>query len=52
MVYESTVYPNCIGRKCAPLLERELGLKYNKDYIYRGWIHKLYRELRLKKNLR
>lgn len=33
VVYESTVYPGCTEEECAPILERESGLKYNQDFF-------------------
>ncbi len=32
VVYESTVYPGCTEDVCIPILERESGLKYGKDF--------------------
>jgi UDP-N-acetyl-D-galactosamine dehydrogenase len=32
VVYESTVYPGCTEEICVPILERESGLKFNKDF--------------------
>ncbi len=32
VVYESTVYPGCTEEDCIPVLERESGLKYIKDF--------------------
>jgi len=32
VVYESTVYPGCTERDCVPVLEKESGLKYGKDF--------------------
>ncbi|HXP89753.1 MAG TPA: nucleotide sugar dehydrogenase [Fibrobacteria bacterium] len=32
VVYESTVYPGCTEEDCAPLLERESGLRANHDF--------------------
>ncbi|WP_258102692.1 nucleotide sugar dehydrogenase [Marinoscillum sp. MHG1-6] len=32
VVYESTVYPGCTEEFCVPILERESGLKFNKDF--------------------
>ena len=33
VVYESTVYPGCTEEICIPILERESGLKFNKDFF-------------------
>jgi len=33
VVYESTVYPGCTEEVCVPLVERESGLKFNKDFF-------------------
>ena len=33
VIYESTVYPGCTEEDCVPLLEKESGLKYNKDFF-------------------
>ncbi len=32
VVYESTVYPGCTEEICVPILERESGLKFNRDF--------------------
>lgn len=32
VIYESTVYPGCTEEVCAPILERESGLKFNKGF--------------------
>jgi UDP-N-acetyl-D-glucosamine/UDP-N-acetyl-D-galactosamine dehydrogenase len=32
VIYESTVYPGCTEEDCAPLIEKESGLKYNVDF--------------------
>ncbi len=32
VVYESTVYPGCTEEDCIPVLERESGLKFKKDF--------------------
>lgn len=32
VVYESTVYPGCTEEDCIPILEKESGLKYMKDF--------------------
>ena len=32
VVYESTVYPGCTEEDCIPVLERESGLKFVKDF--------------------
>jgi len=36
VVYESTVYPGCTEEVCVPIVERESGLKFNKDF-YAGY---------------
>jgi len=33
VVYESTVYPGCTEEVCVPILERESGLRFNKDFF-------------------
>jgi UDP-N-acetyl-D-galactosamine dehydrogenase len=33
VVYESTVYPGCTEEVCIPILEKESGLSYNKDFF-------------------
>ena len=33
VIYESTVYPGCTEDDCVPVLERESGLKFNKDFF-------------------
>lgn len=33
VVYESTVYPGCTEEICVPILEKESGLKFNKDFF-------------------
>jgi UDP-N-acetyl-D-glucosamine/UDP-N-acetyl-D-galactosamine dehydrogenase len=33
VIYESTVYPGCTEEVCVPILERESGLKFNKDFF-------------------
>ena len=33
VVYESTVYPGCTEEVCVPILERESGFKFNKDFF-------------------
>jgi UDP-N-acetyl-D-galactosamine dehydrogenase len=33
VIYESTVYPGCTEEICVPILERESGLKFNKDFF-------------------
>jgi len=33
VIYESTVYPGCTEDDCVPILEKESGLKYNKDFF-------------------
>ena len=33
VIYESTVYPGCTEQDCVPLLEKESGMKYNKDFF-------------------
>ncbi|WP_201353796.1 Vi polysaccharide biosynthesis UDP-N-acetylglucosamine C-6 dehydrogenase TviB [Hydrogenimonas urashimensis] len=32
VIYESTVYPGATEEECVPILERESGLKFNKDF--------------------
>src|ERR1700733_8955640 len=32
VVYESTVYPGCTEEDCIPILEKESGLTFNKDF--------------------
>ncbi len=32
VVFESTVYPGCTEEDCVPVLEKESGLKFNKDF--------------------
>jgi len=36
VVYESTVYPGCTEEICVPILERESGLRFNRDF-YAGY---------------
>jgi len=33
VIYESTVYPGCTEDDCVPVLEKESGLKFNKDFF-------------------
>src|SRR5499427_2877078 len=33
VIYESTVYPGCTEEICVPILERESGLKFNRDFF-------------------
>jgi UDP-N-acetyl-D-glucosamine/UDP-N-acetyl-D-galactosamine dehydrogenase len=33
VVYESTVYPGCTEEECVPVLERESGLVFNRDFF-------------------
>ncbi|GIV36505.1 MAG: nucleotide sugar dehydrogenase [Cyclobacteriaceae bacterium] len=33
VIYESTVYPGCTEEDCVPVLERESGLTYNRDFF-------------------
>ena len=33
VVYESTVYPGCTEEVCVPILERDSGLDFNKDFF-------------------
>jgi len=33
VVYESTVYPGCTEEVCVPILERESGMKFNRDFF-------------------
>ncbi|CAG0909111.1 unnamed protein product, partial [Cyprideis torosa] len=32
VIYESTTYPGCTEEDCVPILEKESGLEYNKDF--------------------
>jgi UDP-N-acetyl-D-galactosamine dehydrogenase len=32
VVYESTVYPGCTEERCVPVLEKESGLEFNRDF--------------------
>ena len=32
IIYESTVYPGCTEEDCVPVIEKESGLKFNKDF--------------------
>ena len=32
VIYESTVYPGCTEEECVPILEKESGLVFNKDF--------------------
>jgi UDP-N-acetyl-D-glucosamine/UDP-N-acetyl-D-galactosamine dehydrogenase len=32
VVFESTVYPGCTEEECVPILEKESGFKFNKDF--------------------
>ena len=32
-MYESTVYPGCTEEVCVPILERESGLRFNRDFF-------------------
>lgn len=32
VIFESTVYPGCTEEECVPILERESGLKFNRDF--------------------
>jgi UDP-N-acetyl-D-galactosamine dehydrogenase len=36
VIYESTVYPGCTEEICVPILERQSGLKFNRDF-YAGY---------------
>jgi UDP-N-acetyl-D-galactosamine dehydrogenase len=36
VIYESTVYPGCTEEVCIPILERESGLRFNRDF-YAGY---------------
>ena len=36
VIYESTVYPGATENECVPILEKESGLKFNKDF-YAGY---------------
>ena len=33
IIYESTVYPGCTEENCIPVLEKNSGLKFNKDFF-------------------
>jgi UDP-N-acetyl-D-galactosamine dehydrogenase len=33
VIYESTVYPGCTEEVCVPILEKQSGLKFNKDFF-------------------
>lgn len=33
VIYESTVYPGCTEEDCVPVLERNSGLKFNRDFF-------------------
>jgi len=33
IIYESTVFPGCTEEICVPILEKESGLKFNKDFF-------------------
>lgn len=33
VIYESTMYPGCTEEVCVPILERESGFKFNKDFF-------------------
>ncbi len=33
VIYESTVFPGCTNEVCVPILERESGLKHNRDFF-------------------
>jgi UDP-N-acetyl-D-glucosamine/UDP-N-acetyl-D-galactosamine dehydrogenase len=33
VIYESTVYPGCTEEICVPILERDSGLKFNRDFF-------------------
>ncbi len=33
VIYESTVYPGCVEEDCVPILEKNSGLKFNKDFF-------------------
>lgn len=33
VIFESTVYPGCTEEVCVPILERESGLKFNRDFF-------------------
>jgi UDP-N-acetyl-D-galactosamine dehydrogenase len=33
VIYESTVFPGCTEEICVPILERESGLRFNKDFF-------------------
>ena len=33
VIFESTVYPGCTEEECVPVLERESGMKFNRDFF-------------------
>ena len=33
VIYESTVFPGCTEEECVPVLERESGMKFNRDFF-------------------
>lgn len=33
VVYESTVFPGCVGNYCVPLLEKQSGMTHNQDFF-------------------
>lgn len=33
VIYESTVYPGCTEEDCVPILEKQSGLKFNRDFF-------------------
>jgi UDP-N-acetyl-D-galactosamine dehydrogenase len=33
VIYESTVYPGCTEEDCVPVLEKNSGLNFNKDFF-------------------
>lgn len=33
VIYESTVYPGCTEEECVPILEKNSGMKFNKDFF-------------------
>ena len=33
VIYESTVYPGCTEEECVPILEKESGMRFNRDFF-------------------
>ena len=46
VIYESTVYPGCTEEFCVPLLEKESGLTYNKDFFVDIALKELIQEIK------